>query len=66
LAEHLADSEFRALPITATHVYVAAGLPLVHKDPFDRMLIAQAKCEDLVIVTRDRFIPRYEVATLPA
>lgn len=42
----------------------AERLPLIHKDPFDRMLIAQALHHDLVLVTRDTLIKRYAVKTL--
>lgn len=42
----------------------AASLPLIHRDPFDRMLIAQALHHDLTIVTSDETIPRYPVKTL--
>jgi PIN domain nuclease of toxin-antitoxin system len=54
------------LPVTWAHGRAAAELPLVHRDPFDRMLVAQALAEDLVLVTRDPVIPRYDVATMPA
>lgn len=54
------------LPVTWAHGRAAAGLPPVHRDPFDRMLVAQALAEDLVLVTRDPLIPRYDVATMPA
>src|SRR5438093_8868214 len=43
LPERVRDSGFRPLPITADHAIAAARLPLVHRDPFDRMLIAQAR-----------------------
>ena len=39
-------------------------LPFLHKDPFDRMLVAQAQAEDLIIVTCDDKIPLYDVKTL--
>jgi PIN domain nuclease of toxin-antitoxin system len=42
------------------------GLPLMHRDPFDRMLVAQARCEGLTLVTRDLLCQQYEVAILPA
>lgn len=55
---------FRPLPISVAHAERAGGLPLHHKDPFDRMLVAQAQIEDLVLVTRDPAIGAYEVRTL--
>ena len=48
------DSGFRELPIDFTHTIAAGRLPLIHRDPFDRMLVAQARCEDLILVTRNR------------
>jgi PIN domain nuclease of toxin-antitoxin system len=64
LPERVRDSGFRPLPITADHAIAAARLPLIHRDPFDRMLIAQARCEDLTLVTRDPYAQRYEVSLL--
>jgi PIN domain nuclease of toxin-antitoxin system len=64
LAEVVVDAGFRPLPITAEHAVVAGRLPLLHRDPFDRMLIAQARCEGLTLVTRDPQIRRYDVALL--
>lgn len=54
------------LPITAEHCELAGELPLVHSDPFDRLLIAQAKVEGCAIVTRDAIIARYQVPVLRA
>jgi len=51
----------RVLPLEAAHAYAAYGLPLLHKDPFDRMLIAQAVADDLTLVTSDEAIQRYPV-----
>jgi PIN domain nuclease of toxin-antitoxin system len=45
---------------------MAARLPLIHRDPFDRMLVAQAQHENLTLVTRDPRCQKYEVAILPA
>jgi PIN domain nuclease of toxin-antitoxin system len=60
------DSGFAPLPITFFHGEQAGALPMHHKDPFDRMLVAQAQAEGLVIVTRDPWIPKYGVRTLGA
>jgi len=54
------------LPVTWSHGQTAASLPRLHGDPFDRMLVAQAIAEDLILITRDRDIQRYDVATMPA
>ncbi|MEU4624269.1 type II toxin-antitoxin system VapC family toxin [Actinoplanes sp. NPDC023801] len=65
LPERIRDSGFRHLNITAEHGLVAGRLPLIHRDPFDRMLIAQAKVEHLTLVTRDAHIQKYDVSVLP-
>jgi PIN domain nuclease of toxin-antitoxin system len=66
LPERIRDSGFRHLNITAEHGVVAGRLPLIHRDPFDRMLIAQAQVERLTLVTRDGEIPKYDVDVLIA
>ncbi len=52
------------LAITAEHAEVAGELPLYHRDPFDRMLIAQAQVEGLVLATRDTAMARYGIRIL--
>jgi PIN domain nuclease of toxin-antitoxin system len=61
-----ASTEFGAgsLPITHVHSLALAELPPLHNDPFDRMLIAQARSENLVLMTADSFIRNYPVETL--
>lgn len=66
LPERVRDSGFRELPIGFAHALAAGRLPMIHRDPFDRMLVAQASCEDLTLVTRDPFCQKYDVAILPA
>ena len=61
-----AESGFEELPLRIEHAERLHELPDHHADPFNRMLIAQALCERLTIVTRDRLIRRYEVRTLEA
>jgi len=58
--------EFVELPITVRHGLAAGKLPLHHKDPFDRLLVAQARCEGLTLVTADRQVAAYDVPILPA
>jgi PIN domain nuclease of toxin-antitoxin system len=61
------DSQpFENLPITAEHAHRVAELPAHHRDPFDRMLVAQAMTEKLTIVTRDPDIARYRVRVITA
>ncbi|PVC89296.1 PIN domain nuclease [Streptomyces sp. CS090A] len=64
LAERVRDSQFTALPITAGHGVRAGRLPALHRDPFDRILIAQAQIEGMTIVTRDQRIPQYDVPVM--
>jgi PIN domain nuclease of toxin-antitoxin system len=64
LPERLRDMGFREVPITHQHAAAAGKLPLLHRDPFDRMLIAQAAVEGLTLATRDADIQRYPVDTL--
>lgn len=55
---------FGLLPIRASHLQVLTQLPLLHRDPFDRLLIAQAKAENLTIVTANRLFSEYLPNTL--
>ena len=66
LIEAIGTVGFSELPITAFHAEQAGSLPLHHTDPFDRMLVAQAQAEGLILVTRDANIPRYGIRTLAA
>lgn len=52
---------FEELDVTVEHAEVAGSLPLHHRDPFDRMLIAQAQREDLTILSRDAAFSLYDV-----
>lgn len=64
LAERILGLGFRELPVTHRHAIAAGRLPPHHRDPFDRMLIAQATLDGLTLVTRDADIQRYEVDLL--
>jgi PIN domain nuclease of toxin-antitoxin system len=59
-------TRFAELPIRSNHAASAGRLPWHHRDPFDRMLIAQALVEDLRLVTRDRLAVAYGVKVLEA
>jgi PIN domain nuclease of toxin-antitoxin system len=61
---HLRD--VTQLPISFAHAIRASTLPPHHRDPFDRMLVAQAQVEGLVLVSADRQLAAYEVESLPA
>jgi PIN domain nuclease of toxin-antitoxin system len=60
------DLDLEILPISLPHVRRVGGLPFHHRDPFDRMMIAQAFEEGLTIVTRDRAFKAYGVPLLEA
>lgn len=60
------DEHMTKLPITFGHARAAAVLPSHHKDPFDRLLIAQAQTEQLMLVSRDEVFARYGVPLLRA
>ncbi|MGH8776776.1 MAG: type II toxin-antitoxin system VapC family toxin [Jiangellaceae bacterium] len=57
---------FTPLPLHVRHALGLAGLPPHHRDPFDRLLIAQARDEGLTILTADGVFGRYEVPTIDA
>ncbi|MGH7517300.1 MAG: type II toxin-antitoxin system VapC family toxin [Gemmatimonadales bacterium] len=61
-----ADSGFLELPVTFRHATRVASLPPVHRDPFDRLLVAQAAEEGLTLVSRDRALERYGVSVVHA
>ncbi len=66
LLEEIKLHRFTPLPIDLCHAQLAGKLPNIHKDPFDRILIAQAMYEKLILVTRDELISKYNVKTLKA
>jgi PIN domain nuclease of toxin-antitoxin system len=66
LAAAVAKQSFRPLPISFEHAAAAGDLPTHHRDPFDRMLIAQAMVEGLTIMTRDTSFEAYGVPLLRA
>ena len=63
VADHLRLTPLRLLPVRADHAYRILGLPAVHRDPFDRMLVAQAQVENAVLLTDDPLIRQYPVRT---
>ncbi len=66
LAEIIAQQQQNGILILSAHldhVLAVEKLPAAHKDPFDRIMVAQAKCEDLTIITDDEWIPKYAVKT---
>ena len=64
--EMLQHYRFTPLDIRHEHALAVRALPSLHRDPFDRMLVAQARTEGLVLVTRDPNVRGYDVSTLDA
>ncbi|MFI5715272.1 type II toxin-antitoxin system VapC family toxin [Nocardia sp. NPDC051750] len=64
LPERICDRGLVTLQISPDHAIAAGRLPLVHRDPFDRMLVAQASAEGLMLATRDPWCHKYEVPIL--
>ncbi len=65
-ADAVAESGFGELPIRLTHAEGVRGIPSHHRDPFDRILTAQAQIEGVRLVTRDPVFARYGLKTLKA
>ena len=63
LEELCKNSGFIKLPTKSKYVEHTKSLDFIHRDPFDRLLISIAQCEDLTIITRDTIIPKYNVNT---
>jgi PIN domain nuclease of toxin-antitoxin system len=61
LPRQIADNGITELPISSRHALAVHGLPNLHRDPFDRMLIAQAQVERIPLITADRSIAQYPV-----
>ncbi|MEO1333491.1 MAG: type II toxin-antitoxin system VapC family toxin [Myxococcota bacterium] len=66
VALSLAQDGFKELRIENTHCFVLDELPVHHRDPFDRILVAQAISEGLTLISRDRRIAQYDVQVLTA
>jgi len=54
-------NEITLIPITTSHLTVLESLPMIHRDPFDRLLVATAIAEQMTIITADANIARYDV-----
>ena len=63
-SEVLAAQAFEPLSVTVAHTHALRGLPLHHRDPFDRMLVAQARVEGLTVLTRNKVIALYDVPSI--
>jgi PIN domain nuclease of toxin-antitoxin system len=59
LRRGLLDNDYTELPITSAHAVLVESLPAIHKDPFDRILIAQASAEGFTLLTADSTVAKY-------
>ena len=59
LRRGLLEHGYAELPISGAHATAVAGLPRIHKDPFDRILVAQAQFEGITLLTTDAIVARY-------
>lgn len=59
LRRRLTENGYRELPVTSLHAVATTSLPPIHKDPFDRLIVAQAISEGLVLLTADAAVARY-------
>ncbi|KRE06544.1 twitching motility protein PilT [Bosea sp. Root381] len=59
LRRNLIENDYRELPIESEHVLALSDLPVIHKDPFDRILLAQATAEAMTLLTSDAVLARY-------
>jgi len=59
LRRGLLDNGYRELPVTSEHALAAGALPPIHKDPFDRMLVAQSQVEGILLLTSDPLVSAY-------
>ena len=66
LVQQLAEKRFTELALRLSHVTRLGALPTLHRDPFDRMLVAQAQADELTLVTADEQVLEYPVKTLAA
>jgi len=64
LRDEMRESRIAALEITLAHTFAVAELPRHHRDPFDRLLVAQARSENLPLLTNDDMLKRYGIRTI--
>ena len=64
IIEQLSINSFVPLSITISHSLYTQRLPQIHKDPFDRIIIAQSELENLPLISKDKKIPKYKITTV--
>ena len=62
--EELKKEGFQELPVSWDHCSLVSVLPLIHRDPFDRLLIAQSKLENLTLISADEMIKQYDISVI--
>ena len=62
--EMIDENGFELLPITFEHAMIVSTLEFIHRDPFDRLLIAQCKSDNVTIATKDENIRKYNIQTI--
>jgi len=66
LPQLIADSGIEVLTVRWSHAWESGALPTIHQDPFDRLLVAQARVEGLTLITADQRLRQYDVPIIPA
>ena len=61
MAQQIASNDLVVLPLTVSHAAAVSKLPFIHRDPFDRLLVAQAKVEDVPILSADEVLDGYAI-----
>lgn len=61
IPSRIAANQFTILPVQLSHILQVASLPDLHRDPFDRLLIAQSQVENISIISIDRYVVQYPV-----
>lgn len=64
LLDQLSENGILSMPITIPHAAYISKLPEIHKDPFDRILVAQSIIEEMPLISRDRTVKKYDVNVL--
>lgn len=64
MAEIFQNNDIKILNITPEDCDIIQSLPMIHRDPFDRIIIAQAISNNCIIVTKDNYIPQYDINTV--
>jgi PIN domain nuclease of toxin-antitoxin system len=64
LRDQAQQNNVQVLPVREAHIFALDQLAMIHRDPFDRLLVAQAKLEAMIIITADKTIAQYNIKTL--